>query len=60
MGRLERAGIPYTYFERPEQDVLNELYQTLDLYPVTARCEGGPQALIEAALVGVPCVSRSL
>lgn len=58
IGRLERAGIPYTYFELPTQEVLNELYQTLDLYPVTARYEGGPQSLIECGLLGIPCVSR--
>ncbi len=58
MGRLDAAGVPYTYFERPPQSTLNELYQTLDLYPVTARHEGGPQALIECGLLGVPVVSR--
>lgn len=58
MSRLDAAGVPYTYFERPPQSTLNELYQTLDLYPVTARHEGGPQALIECGLLGVPVVSR--
>jgi glycosyltransferase involved in cell wall biosynthesis len=58
MGRLNAAGVPYTYFERPPQSTLNELYQTLDLYPVTARYEGGPQALLECGLLGVPVVSR--
>jgi hypothetical protein len=56
--RLARAGIPYAYFERPSLDVVNDLYQNLDLYPVTARHEGGPQALIECGLLGVPVVSR--
>lgn len=56
--RLREARIPFTYVERPDQDAVNELYQTLDLYPVTARHEGGPQALIEAGLLGVPVVSR--
>lgn len=58
MGRLDAVGVPYTYFERPPQPTINELYQTLDLYPVTARHEGGPQALIECGLLGVPVVSR--
>lgn len=57
IGRLERAGIPFTYFERPGHEVVNDIYQALDLYPVTARHEGGPQALIEAGLLGVPVVS---
>ncbi len=58
IGRLEAAGVPHTYFERPPQVTLNDLYQTLDLYMVTARHEGGPQALIECGLLGVPVVSR--
>ena len=58
IGRLEKARIPYTYFEQPSQAHLNELYQTIDLYPVTARVEGGPQALIECGLLNVPVISR--
>jgi glycosyltransferase involved in cell wall biosynthesis len=60
ISRLSSAGIPFTYFEKPSQEVLNELYQTLDLYPVTSRCEGGPQALIECGLLNVPVVSRDV
>lgn len=58
VARLEAAGVPYTYFERPPQETLCELYQCADLYPVTARHEGGPQSLIECGLLGVPVVSR--
>lgn len=58
MKRLDSAKIKYHYFELPKQHVINELYQTLDLYPVTARTEGGPQALIECGLLNVPVVSR--
>ena len=58
IGRLKEAGVAYKYIERPSQEVLCELYQTLDVYPVTARHEGGPQALIECGLLGVPVVSR--
>ncbi len=58
IGRLEAADVPYTYFERPPQVTVNDLYQTLDLYLVTARHEGGPQALLECGLLGVPVVSR--
>ena len=57
IGRLEEAKIPYTYFELPSQQVLNELYNVLDMYVVTARHEGGPQALLECGLTGTPCVS---
>ncbi len=58
VSRLKAASVPYTYFERPPQKILNELYQTLDLYPVTARYEGGPQSIIECGLLNVPVISR--
>lgn len=58
ISRLEKANIRFKYFERPPQSSLNLCYQTLDLYPVTARYEGGPQSLIECGLIGVPVVSR--
>ena len=60
ISRLQGLGIPFTYFERPQHDVINELYQSLDLYPVTSRCEGGPQSLIECGLLSVPVVSRDV
>lgn len=60
LGRLRTAGIPYSYFELPAQEVVNELYQTLDMYTVSARQEGGPQSLIECGLLGIPCISRDV
>ncbi len=58
--RLEDAKIKYTYIERPDQTKINELYQSLDLYPVTSRHEGGPQSIIECGLLDVPVISRSV
>jgi hypothetical protein len=60
INRLKASSIPYVYYERPPQETVNELYQTLDLYPVSARCEGGPQSLIECGLLGVPVISRNI
>lgn len=60
ISRLEAANVPFTYVERPSQEVLNELYQTLDLYPVSSRVEGGPQSLIECGLLNIPMVSRDM
>ncbi len=60
MKRLNEVGIKYHYFEKPSQSVINDLYQTLDLYPVTARYEGGPQSLIECGLLDVATVSRAV
>lgn len=58
MARLSSSSVAFKYFEKPSQSVVNDLYQTLDLYPVTARHEGGPQSLIECGLLQVPVVSR--
>lgn len=60
INRLNKEKIPFSYLERPPQRVLNDLYQTLDLYPVTSRCEGGPQSLIECGLLDVNVVSREV
>jgi len=60
ISRLKEIGVSYTYFERPNQSVLKDLYQTLDLYPVTSRDEGGPQSLIECGLLKIPVVSRDV
>ena len=58
--RLKQADIPFTYLERPEHETVNELYQCIDIYPVTARYEGGPQSLIECGILNVPVVSRDI
>lgn len=60
INRLNAAGIRHTYLEKPDQPIINELYQTLDMYMVSARQEGGPQALIECGLLGVHCISRRI
>lgn len=60
INRLKQASISFTYKKRPSQEILNELYQTLDIYPISARVEGGPQALIECGLLNVPVVSRKV
>lgn len=55
--RLEAGGVPYSYFERPSQEIVRDMYESLDEYVVTARHEGGPQSLIECGLLNVPVVS---
>jgi glycosyltransferase involved in cell wall biosynthesis len=57
MRRLESCDIPFTFFERPPVPKLRYLYLALDLYTVTARYEGGPQAIVECAAMNVPIVS---
>lgn len=60
ISRFEKSNVRYTYFDRPSQEIINELYQCLDLYPITARYEGGPQSLIECGLLDIQCVSRNI
>lgn len=50
INRLTAVGIPYTYIEKPSDQVINTMYGAIDLYVVSSRCEGGPQALIECGL----------
>ena len=60
INRLEKANIPYRYFELPSFEVINDLYNCLDLYIVAARHEGGPQAIVECAVTRTPIVSTNV
>ena len=39
---------------------LNELYNILNLYIVSSRIEGGPQAILECAITKTPIVSTDV
>jgi len=39
---------------------LNELYNIIDLYIVSSRIEGGPQAIMEASIIKTPIVSTDV
>jgi len=54
---LEGMGVPYRHLFLKHYPDLAELYRCLDLYLVTSREEGGPQAVLEALASGVPLVS---
>ena len=60
MKRLDDVGIKYHYFELPPFETINKLYNSLDLYVVAARIEGGPQAIIECALSKTPIISTDV
>lgn len=60
INRLEKAEIPYYYFELPDFEKLNNLYNCLDLYLVSSRHEGGPQSIIECALSKTPIISTDV
>jgi len=60
MSRLDRVGINYHYTELPSFEVINDLYNCLDLYIVAARFEGGPQAIVECASNRTPIISTDV
>lgn len=57
---LNKASIPFVYFEMVNPKLLNELYNVLDLYIVSSRIEGGPQAIIECGLTKTPIISTDV
>lgn len=60
ISELERLSIPYKYFEMPSFSMMNELYNLLDLYLITSRLEGGPQALVECGQTKTPIISTDV
>lgn len=60
INRLEAKGIPYTYIEMAPQKKLLQMYGALDLYVVSSRTEGGPQAVIECSAMKVPIYSTKV
>ena len=57
INKLKEHNIPYTYFELPDNETINKLYNSLDLYIVSSRCEGGPQAIFECTYLKTPIIS---
>lgn len=57
---LERRNIEYYYFEKASMSDLNKLYNTLDLYVVASRVEGGPRAINECALTCTPLLTTDV
>ena len=53
----------YSFAERSfftYQTKLNKLYNILDLYLVTSRVEGGPQAILECGITKTPILSTDV
>ena len=57
---FEKYEIKYKYFEMVDINQVNELYNILDLYLVTSRVEGGPQAILECAITKTPILSTDV
>jgi glycosyltransferase involved in cell wall biosynthesis len=54
---LESLGVSYRHEIRSDYRDVADCYRCLDLYLVTSREEGGPQAVLESLASGVPLVS---
>ena len=60
MKRLSDVDINFYYAELPSFEIINELYNCLDLYVVAARYEGGPQAIVECSATNTPIISTDV
>ena len=60
INEFENRNIKYTYFEMVDYKILNELYNCLDLYIVSSRYEGGPQAIVECGVTKTPIISTDV
>lgn len=60
INKLTEKKIPFEYFEMVDTVKLNKLYNALDLYIVSSRIEGGPQAILECAITKTPILSTDV
>jgi len=58
--KLKIHDIKVNYFELVDDSTLNRLYNILDLYVVSSRVEGGPQAIYECSIAKVPIISTNV
>lgn len=54
---LDDAHIPYTHVYLKSYPDVAKLFQSLDLYIVASRQEGGPKAILESMASGIPLVT---
>lgn len=60
INKFEAENINYKYIEMVDFEILNELYNCLDLYIVSSRIEGGPQAILECGITRTPIISTDV
>jgi lipopolysaccharide biosynthesis glycosyltransferase len=57
---FENFGVKYHYHQMAPLEIINELYNCLNLYIITSRYEGGPRSIIECALTKTPVISTKV
>ena len=60
ISNLKKNKIPFFYYEMATSEEINTLYNILDLYIVSSRLEGGPQAIVECAISKTPIISTDV
>ena len=60
MRRLKEESIDYKFIEMAPLETLRDMYACCDLYIVSSRTEGGPQAVLEAAAMKTPIISTDV
>ena len=60
VNQLVKNNIKYSYFKMVDFKAMNELYNCLDLYIVSSRYEGGPQAILECGVTRTPIISTDV
>ena len=60
INELEKVNISFLYYEMAIFEELNEFYNILDLYIVSSRIEGGPQAIVESGISKTPIISTDV
>jgi glycosyltransferase involved in cell wall biosynthesis len=60
MRRLKEESIDYKFIEMAPLETLRDMYACCDLYIVSSRTEGGPQAVLEAAAMKIPIISTDV
>tara|TARA_B110000003_G_scaffold270461_1_gene302937 strand:+ start:4497 stop:5420 length:924 start_codon:yes stop_codon:yes gene_type:complete len=60
INEFKKNNIEYKYFEMVNTETLNELYNILNLYIVSSRIEGGPQAILECSSAKIPLISTNV
>jgi len=58
--KLDESQISYTHLFLDNYLDIVDCYNTLDLYLITSRSEGGPLALVEGMATGIPIISTNV